>query len=596
VQRQVALKIIKLGMDTRNVIARFKTEQQVLALMEHPNIAHVLDAGATATGLPYFVMELVRGTKLTEYCDANQLDVRTRMELFIHVCHAVQHAHQKGIIHRDLKPSNILVTLHDGVPSPKVIDFGIAKATEGRSPDHTLFTAVDQFVGTPAYMSPEQAESSGLDVDTRSDIYSLGVLLYELLTGRPPFEQEQLVKSGMTAMRRTLREAVPRLPSTLLTALHSTGATTRRHTESRKLISELRGDLDWIVMKALEKDRARRYDTANGMAQDVIRYLNQEVVLARPPSRIYRFRKLVLRNRVVFAAGAVVFASLVVGLGTSARMFFKEREARLEQVRLRQAAENREKLTKGMAWVATDQFAQADELIGGIPVGEARLEYAAVYRTLADWHTVHNRWPQASTRFAALFQMGEPRTWDVTSLDHLRYGAALVEAADLVGYERFRRAAIASYANTKNPSFADRIIKISLLKPADSELFVSLQPLAELASKSLANDFQPDTGMAVWTGFSLALMKYREGDDAGAVAMCKHWLEVGPVDSGSVRDLSLKVVLAMAQFRLGREDDARAELGRVPLDNQHANSPYVFWWDEVILNILAREARAMVNQ
>src|SRR5450432_2777105 len=277
VRRRVALKIIKLGMDTESVIARFGAERQALAMMEHPNIAKVLDAGATETGRPYFVMELVRGIPITEYCDSNKLSTRQRLELFIPVCRAVQHAHQKGIIHRDIKPSNVLVTMHDGVPVPKVIDFGIAKATEGRLTDATVYTAYEQIIGTPAYMSPEQAELSGLDVDTRSDIYSLGVLLYELLTGKTPFDGKELVKSGLEEMRRTLREKEPQRPSTILTTLHGTelkATAEHRHAEPPKLISLRRGDLDWIVMKALEKDRTRRYETANGLAMDIERYLN----------------------------------------------------------------------------------------------------------------------------------------------------------------------------------------------------------------------------------------------------------------------------------------------------------------------------------
>jgi len=219
VRRRVALKIIKLGMDTRSVIARFEAERQALAMMDHPNIAKVLDAGTTETGRPFFVMELVRGIKITDYCDQNHLDTHQRLNLFIQVCHAVQHAHQKGIIHRDIKPSNILVTLHDGVPVPKVIDFGIAKATEGRLTDLTVYTELHQFIGTPAYMSPEQAEMSGLDIDTRSDIYSLGVLLYELLTGRTPFDAKELVEAGLDQMRRTIREQEPQRPSTRLSTM-----------------------------------------------------------------------------------------------------------------------------------------------------------------------------------------------------------------------------------------------------------------------------------------------------------------------------------------------------------------------------------------
>src|ERR1035437_10197204 len=268
VRRRVALKIIKLGMDTKDVIARFEQERQALAMMEHPNIARVLDAGATQFGRPFFAMELVRGIKITDYCDQANLPTSERLKLFIQVCHAVQHAHQKGIIHRDIKPSNILVTLHDGVPVPKVIDFGIAKATEGRLTDATVYTQLHQFIGTPAYMSPEQAEMSGLDIDTRSDIYSLGVLLYELLAGSTPFDANELMSQGIDAMRKTIREKEPPRPSTRLATLQGEELTTtakRRSADTSKLLRQLKGDLDWIVMKCLEKDRTRRYDTAKGL-------------------------------------------------------------------------------------------------------------------------------------------------------------------------------------------------------------------------------------------------------------------------------------------------------------------------------------------
>jgi len=332
VRRRVALKVIKLGMDTKQVIARFEAERQALALMDHPNIAKVLDAGATDVGRPFFVMELVRGVKVTEYCDQNNLSTHERLELFTQVCRAIQHAHQKGIIHRDIKPSNILVTLHDGVPVPKVIDFGIAKATDQRLTDKTVFTQFDQFIGTPAYMSPEQAELSGLDIDTRTDIYSLGVLLYELLTGRTPFDPKELMAAGLEGMRRAIREKEPPRPSTRLSTMLAADLTTvarQRHAAPPKLILLVRGDLDWIAMKALEKDRTRRYETASGLAQDIERYLRSEPVTARPPSQLYRFQKLVHRHRVVFAAGGAVTLSLVIGLGLSTWMFFRERQARL---------------------------------------------------------------------------------------------------------------------------------------------------------------------------------------------------------------------------------------------------------------------------
>ena len=349
VKRRVALKIIKLGMDTRSVVARFEAERQALALMDHPNIAKILDGGATAAGRPFFVMELVRGVPITEFCDRQKIPTDQRLELFTQVCQAIQHAHQKGIIHRDIKPSNILVTLHDGVPVPKVIDFGIAKATDQRLTEKTLFTQVDQFLGTPAYMSPEQAELSGLDIDTRSDIYSLGVLLYQLLTGKTPFDTKELLKAGFDEMRRTIREVEPPRPSTRLSTLAEADLTTlaaQRRIEPRKLTGQLRGDLDWIVMKCLEKERSRRYETANALAADLTRHLHREPVVARPPSGLYRFQKMVQRNQLAFAAAGAVAAALVLGLGVSTSLFLRESKAhdRAEaaeraQSRLREAAE-----------------------------------------------------------------------------------------------------------------------------------------------------------------------------------------------------------------------------------------------------------------
>ena len=341
VRRRVALKVIKLGMDTKQVIGRFEAERQALALMDHTNIAKVLDAGATENGRPFFAMELVKGIPITRYCDDHKLNTEERLKLFTDVCHAIQHAHQKGIIHRDIKPSNILVTLNDGVPMPKVIDFGIAKATGGQTlTDKTVFTALEQFIGTPAYMSPEQAEMNSLDIDTRSDIYALGVLLYELLTGKTPFDAKALVAKGLDEIRRIIREEEPPRPSTRLSTLdvkEQTILASQRHSEPPKLVGIIRGDLDWIVMKTLEKDRTRRYDTANGLAMDVQRYLNSEPIVARPPSNLYRFQKLIRRNKLAFAAGTAVATSLLIGLALTTWMFFKERMARTEATVARQS-------------------------------------------------------------------------------------------------------------------------------------------------------------------------------------------------------------------------------------------------------------------
>ncbi len=315
IRRKVALKIIKPGMDTREVIARFESERQALALMDHPNIARVLDGGATDSGRPYFVMELVKGVPLTEYCDQNQLATEERLQLFIKVCQAVQHAHQKGIIHRDLKPSNILVTLHDGQPVVKVIDFGVAKAINQQLTEKTLFTSYGQMVGTPAYMSPEQAEMSGLDVDTRSDVYSLGVLLYELLTGTTPLESDRLRTAGYAEIQRLIREEEPPKPSTRLSTSGEklTSIAKHRGIAPDRLQRLIRGDLDWIVMKALEKDRSRRYEMPNSLADDVSRYLNHETILARPVATSYRVRKFVQRNKLLVGAVSAIAVSLLLG-------------------------------------------------------------------------------------------------------------------------------------------------------------------------------------------------------------------------------------------------------------------------------------------
>jgi serine/threonine protein kinase len=346
VKRLVAVKLIKAGMDSRQVVARFEAERQALALMDHTNIARVLDAGTTGVGRPYFVMDLVKGVPITRYCDEHHLTPRQRLELFIAVCQAVQHAHQKGIIHRDLKPNNVLVALYDGKPVPKVIDFGVAKAAGHQLTDKTLVTGFGAIVGTLEYMSPEQAEVNQLDIDTRSDIYSLGVLLYELLTGSPPFSRKELEKAGMLEMLRVIREREPSKPSTKLsTADGLPTLAANRGTEPARLTKLVRGELDWIVMKALEKDRNRRYETANGFAMDLQRYLAGEPVQAVPPSVGYRLRKFVRRNKRPVLAGLLILLALIAGvLGTSYGLFRAEQQRRVVEKQRNELADRNKAL------------------------------------------------------------------------------------------------------------------------------------------------------------------------------------------------------------------------------------------------------------
>jgi serine/threonine protein kinase/tetratricopeptide (TPR) repeat protein len=330
-RRQVALKIVKLGMDTAQVVARFEAERQALAVMDHPAIAKVFDAGATAEGRPYFAMEYVRGEFLTTYCDRQRLNTQQRLELFLHICEGVQHAHQKGIIHRDLKPSNILVTLQDDHPSPKIIDFGVAKAMSQPLTEHTLYTCLGGFVGTPDYMSPEQAEMGGVDIDTRTDVYALGVVLYELLTGTLPFDRQGSKDKSFDDIRRTIREVDPPRPSTRITQLGraSAEAAANRRLEPTRLAGLLRGDLDWITMKTLDKDRARRYQSVSDLAADLRRHLEHQPVLAGPPSTVYRVRKFVRRHRLGVAAATTVVLLLIAFaaiMAVQARRIARERD------------------------------------------------------------------------------------------------------------------------------------------------------------------------------------------------------------------------------------------------------------------------------
>ena len=604
VHRRVALKIIKLGMDTRSVIARFEAERQTLALMDHPNIARVLDAGATARGRPFFVMELVNGVKITEFCDANTLGLRQRLELFVQVCHAVQHAHLKGIIHRDLKPSNILVTMADGVPTPKVIDFGIAKAMGGKLADQTVFMAPDQLMGTPAYMSPEQAELSGLDVDTRSDIYSLGALLYELMTGATPFDGRELMSSGVDKMRHVLRETEPPRPSAKLAALPAAdlqSAAEHRRTEPVKLISQLTEDLDWIVLKTLEKDRDRRYQTANGLAADVERYLANEPVLARPPSRSYRLKKLVRRNKTAFVAGTWVALALAAGLAASAVMYSRAENARARETELRLHMESRDKLTQAVVLVRQGDYKGAAKLLGDlkVPPTSPTLDGISALRSVGGWLAAQSRWRESADRYSTLLQINKIDNLETVTTDYQGYGAVLGECGDLPGYERFRQNAVARFSGLTNAVYAGRILTACLLPPVTSNTLAMLQPfgttMEQWTSTLSTNDF---TG---WAPVPICLWKYRQGDYDATLRYCQRGMLL-PVN-GSAYIAELHAIAAMAYHQRGQEAEAQAELAEaghvlqtsLKYRMQHGGHRIGYWPDWVMADNLQREATSLIQ-
>ncbi len=619
VRRQVALKVIKPGMDTRQVIARFEAERQALAVMDHPHIARVLEAGATASGRPYFVMELVRGLPITAYCDEHNLPVRERLELFATICQAIQHAHTKGIIHRDIKPTNLLVTRQDGRPVVKVIDFGVAKAVGGQLTEKTLFTAFAQMIGTPLYMSPEQVELSSLDIDTRSDIYSLGVLLYELLTGSTPVDKEVLKQAAFDEIRRIIREDEPPMPSVRIGGSETLPAiAASRRTEPARLGRLVRGELDWIVMKCLDKDRSRRYETASDLAADLGRYLSNEPVQACPPSAWRRFCKLARRRRGAFLTAAALIVGVLVILAMLADSNLRIRREHANTDRQRRRAEDALRLAEGRAaevhqglerlkaanalldrgrWYAHEQHWN-DAHVAFTKAIELHPEHTSAWLSRADLLVSLGLWDLASDDFVREFELREPETptrWYRHALLRLYLGHTNE-------YRQIRRKMQARFEGTVNYQVGVERLRASILapEPDDSEALVLF---AQRISDARPNDW--------FRLYVLGIAHYRAGQHEQAVQRLTESLTGGPEWPG--RPMSYPA-LAMAQHRLGRTTEARQALDAAAkaidawTQQVYESSPIgsslhqgavvewpIAWWDWLECQVYYREAAELLG-
>lgn len=622
-RRRVAVKIVKPGMDSRRIVARFEAERQALALMEHPNIARVLDAGQTDSGRPYFVMELVRGTPITEFCDQNRLPTKERLELFLSICQAVQHAHAKGIIHRDLKPSNVLVTMHDGTPVVKVIDFGIAKALSEQLTDKTLFTGFAQMLGTPRYMSPEQSEKSGLDIDTRTDIYAMGVLLYELLTGTTPLDEERLRRAGFDEVGRLIREEEAPPPSTRISLLGQTATTVsaQRGSDPVRLRQLVLGELDWIVLKALEKDRNRRYETASSLAADVRRYLADEPVLACPSSRWYRFGKFVRRNKVAVMAAAML---ALAGFITIAELAASNLLIRREQTRTQQAKDRAEQaetlaeqraedlrddlqrlkaanilLDRSRSYVLESRWDDAHAVLA--KAVELRPDHSSAWSELADLDARLGLWDLAAADFAREFELREA---DVAARWYL-HAVVRLAVGDEDGYRGVVSHMRERFRGTLNLDYLIDAVRASVLKPADDDL----EQLVELARHAVGHGMNGD-----WRSlYVLGLAHYRAGQHQEAARRLDESLWANDQEWGP-RALGYPA-LAMAHHRLGQMAAAQEalssaarvldhwteEMYREPVDKDWINHlgatahwP-VDWWDWLECRFLYREAKLLID-
>ncbi len=604
VRRKVALKIIKPGMDSRQVVARFEAERQALSMMDHPNIARVLDAGTTASGRPFFVMELVHGVPITEFCDANKLTPRQRLELFVPVCQAIQHAHQKGIIHRDIKPGNILVTMYDDKPVPKVIDFGVAKAVEQRLTERTLFTQFGALVGTFEYMSPEQAEMNAFGVDTRSDVYSLGVLLYELLTGGTPLERQRLRGAALGEVVRLIKEEEPPRPSLRLSTSGTLAkVAAARRTEPAKLSALVRGELDWIVMRCLEKDRTRRYDTASALARDVERYLHDEAVEARPASLWYRLRKAYRRNRVAATTAAGFVLLLAAALVVVTWEWRAERAARADADAARRDAEDKAQEIREAAGRMNEanaaiNLAGQHTMLGQWAAAEAahdraialRRDLSEVWLGRGELYGSMGLWDLALRDYAQSFDRRAPdnvRPWFKYAVLHLLQG-------DKAGYGHVCQQMLERFGDSSELFVYGAVIRACCFVPAEVPGYY----------RQAAPRDMPDTPSGyAWVGHYIrGLVHLRAGRYEEAVRDFRASL----AKTNYVARAMNYPVLAMALYQSGDPSAARKELEnsrreldrwtQVALNSRDQLIPWPFWYDWPEFLFYHAEAHRLLKQ
>lgn len=615
VRRKVALKIIRLGLENPESVARFEAERQALASMNHPNIARVLDAGTNASGRPFFVMELVDGESLTSYCDSLRCDVAERLRMFVRVCQAIQHAHQKGVVHRDIKPSNVLVETHEATPDPKVIDFGVAQ--DGGLP---IAEKAGTFLGTPSYMSPEQVMGEHA-VDTRSDIYSLGILLGELLAGPPGHLPADLMRRDPEEIRKRMMEARPELPSEALAGLpiERRGEIARcRGTRFERLQAWCARDLDWVVKKATQRDPARRYETATALAEDVLRWTRGEAVSARPQTRRYRLAKLILRNRLLYGAGAVAVAGLLGGLGTATVLFLRERDARAAQEELRMSAEAahlaetrtrkrweyRSRVAEAAVRLRYGDIKGADEQVEAIPLEEtpASLEAVAVFQELAEWHRSGEREKQAERHFMAMayaLSRTDRMHTDNNSNYFLPASAALAGWSETGRYDELRLLALELYGDTDNRLVAERILKACLLKPASEEVLKTTGGLVAVLTHGMSGapaEVAGSGNMDAWERLAIALHHYRAAELDLAESWALSVLE--SKDENQANEPLANALVGLIYQQTGRPSEARTHLDlaeKLAADHMSRPLPYGtmdtgFWYDWENVRTLLEEA------